>query len=91
MFKALTKQEKLILFFVSHDLPNKEIAEAMGLSKNTVKVHKHNLYKKLNLVGLGKVEARKNLQQFASDNEDLFANLFPGEDNANDQRESPLA
>lgn len=82
MSKPLTNQEKLILFFVSHDLSNQEVAEAVELSKNTVKVHKYNLYKKLGLVGLGKVAALSNLQQFALDNPDLFDGLFPGEEDA---------
>lgn len=83
MSKPLTRQERLILFFVSHDLSNQEIAEAIGLSKNTVKVHKYNLYKKLIVVGLSKVEALHIIQQYAIDNPDLFDDLFPGEEDAN--------
>ena len=52
----------------------------MELSKNTVKVHKSNLYKKLNLLNLGKEIAALEINDFVKSFPDLFDNLFPAVD-----------
>jgi DNA-binding CsgD family transcriptional regulator len=86
--KPLTKQERYILFYASFQQPNKDIAEAMGLQVNTVKVHKHNLYKKLGLTGLTKEAAIEGLNSFIDDYPDLLDGLFPGmEDEAENLNE----
>lgn len=77
MTKPLTSQELWVLYYLHNELSNPEIASAMELSKNTVKVHKSNLYKKLGLLNLGKEEALKQLNKFVSTWPDLFDNLFP--------------
>jgi DNA-binding NarL/FixJ family response regulator len=77
MSKPLTPQELWVLYYLHNGLSNPLIASAMELSKNTVKVHKSNLYKKLNLLNLGKEEALKQLQKFVKDFPDLLDNLFP--------------
>lgn len=88
MMKPLTKQERYILYYVCYYIPNKDIAEAMNLQVNTVKVHKHNLYKKLGLTGLTKEVARKSLDSFINDFPDVFDGLFPGmEDEAENLNE----
>ena len=76
MTRPLTKQELWVLYFLDLELDNATIAEALDLEKNTVKVHKYNLYKKLKLNGLGKVQAAKELHQYAFENPDLFEGLF---------------
>src|SRR5258707_87991 len=86
--KPLTKQERYILFYASFQQPNKDIAEAMGLQVNTVKVHKHNLYKKLGLTGMTKEAARESLNAFVDNFPDLFDGLFTGmEDEAENLNE----
>ena len=43
----LTKREKIILQFLADGSSNKELAESMKISINTVKFHLSNLYEKL--------------------------------------------
>jgi hypothetical protein len=61
------------------NLSNTEISEVMSLAKHTVKVHKYNLYKKLNLTKMSRAEAHKQLVKFGEDNKDLFLDLFAPE------------
>ena len=44
---ARRKREKIILQFLADGSSNKELAESMKISINTVKFHLSNLYKKL--------------------------------------------
>ena len=76
MTRPLTNQELWVLYYLHNNLSNPEIASAMELSKNTVKVHKSNLYKKLNLLNLGREEASEQLNKFVKDFPDLFDNLL---------------
>jgi DNA-binding NarL/FixJ family response regulator len=46
---ALTPREKEILHFVSNNLSNKEIAEHLDITLNTVKNHVHNILEKFNV------------------------------------------
>lgn len=46
-FDALTERERQVLELVARGSPNKLIAEAFGLSEHTVKIHIHNLIRKL--------------------------------------------
>ena len=43
----LTKRERIILQFLANGSSNKELAESMIISINTVKFHLSNLYEKL--------------------------------------------
>ena len=60
----ITKREKQILKLILEGLTNKEIAEALDISKRTIEVHRFNLMKKLgvkNLMELAKVTKDQNL------------------------------
>lgn len=43
----LRRREKMLVYFLSQDMTNKEIARDLGLSPNTVKLYMKNLMKKL--------------------------------------------
>ena len=43
----LTPRELEVVCLVARELHNKRIAEALGISEGTVKIHLHNVYKKL--------------------------------------------
>jgi two-component system, NarL family, nitrate/nitrite response regulator NarL len=47
--QRLTPRESEVTRLVSKGLSNKEIGRQMGLSEGTVKIHLHNIYKKLNI------------------------------------------
>ena len=46
-YSTLSDRERQVLQFVTGGLLNKQIAAEMGLSEVTVKVHRHNMMKKL--------------------------------------------
>ena len=46
-YNSLSNREREVMEFVTAGLLNKQIAGQMGLSEVTVKVHRHNLMKKL--------------------------------------------
>jgi len=45
----VTTRETEIVRLVAQDLPNKEIADRLGISAGTIKIHLHNIYQKLNV------------------------------------------
>jgi two-component system nitrate/nitrite response regulator NarL len=45
--KMLTRREMQVTRLVSRGLANKVIAEQLGLREGTVKIHLHNIYRKL--------------------------------------------
>jgi DNA-binding NarL/FixJ family response regulator len=45
----LTKRETQVLQLVSQGLANKAVAGQLGVSEGTVKVHLHNIYRKLHV------------------------------------------
>ena len=47
VFDSLTKREQQIVTMVSNGLSNKEVGRRLDLSEGTVKVHLHNIYRKL--------------------------------------------
>ena len=47
--EELTEREKTILKYVAQGLMNKEIADTLGISENTVKIHLRNILEKLHL------------------------------------------
>lgn len=47
--EELTEREKTILKYVAQGLMNKEIADELGISENTVKIHLRNILEKLHL------------------------------------------
>jgi two-component system, NarL family, nitrate/nitrite response regulator NarL len=49
MFESLTKREQQIVRMVSDGLPNKAVGRRLDLSEGTVKVHLHNIYRKLSV------------------------------------------
>ena len=46
----LTPRELDVVRLVSNGLPNKSIAHQLGLQVGTVKIHLHNIYKKLSVL-----------------------------------------
>ena len=46
-FESLSERERKVMAFVTAGMLNKQIAGAMSLSEVTVKVHRHNLMRKL--------------------------------------------
>ena len=51
MLASLTPREVEMIWMVTAGLRNKEIAEKLFISEGTVKIHLHNIYRKLNLDG----------------------------------------
>jgi DNA-binding NarL/FixJ family response regulator len=47
--RALTKRRRQVAKLACRGLPNREIAEKLGVSVGTVKVHLHAVYEKLNI------------------------------------------
>ena len=47
VFESLTKREQQIVMMVSNGLSNKDVGRRLDLSEGTVKVHLHNIYRKL--------------------------------------------
>jgi len=47
VFESLTKREQQIVVMVSNGLSNKDVGRRLDLSEGTVKVHLHNIYRKL--------------------------------------------
>jgi len=45
--EGLTRREAQIAVLVSRGLPNKAVAWQLGVREGTVKVHLHNIYRKL--------------------------------------------
>jgi DNA-binding NarL/FixJ family response regulator len=56
--KSLTAREREITLLVSQSFSNKEIARQLGLSEGTVKIHIHNIYRK---IGVAKRSALSEL------------------------------
>ena len=57
----LTTRETEIVRLVAQDLPNKDIADRLGISAGTIKIHLHNIYQKLN------VSSRRELVRVAQE------------------------
>lgn len=49
LLSALTKQEIKICKLIYKGLSSKEVAEELGISVKTVQIHRHNIYKKLDI------------------------------------------
>ena len=47
--RLLTTRETEIVRLVSQSLQNKEIADLLGISQGTIKIHLHNIYQELNV------------------------------------------
>src|SRR5262249_7343302 len=67
MFETLTKRELQIVRMVSDGLSNKAVGRRLDLSEGTVKVHLHNIYRKLSVnnrtaLTAMAVASRENLQ-----------------------------
>ncbi len=45
--KVLTPRERQVAFLVTRGLSNKDVARELGLSEGTVKIHLHNIFRKL--------------------------------------------
>ncbi len=57
----VTTRETEIVRLVAQDLPNKDIADRLGISAGTIKIHLHNIYQKLN------VSSRRELVRVAQE------------------------
>jgi DNA-binding NarL/FixJ family response regulator len=57
----LTLQEEKILHLAADDMLNKEIADELNICESTVKKHRENCYRKLNVKG--KKQVRKLLRR----------------------------
>lgn len=55
---GLTVREMEIVHVVASGLRNKEICEELHISEGTVKIHLHNIYKKLHVTGRAELTAR---------------------------------
>jgi DNA-binding NarL/FixJ family response regulator len=55
VLNTLTNQELKVLKLASTDLTNKEIANQLCISDQTVKKHRQNIYEKLNLQGTSEI------------------------------------
>lgn len=73
LFETLTKREALILRYVAKDLLNKEIAAELDIQEHTVKIHRGNACRKLNLRSA--LEIHKFLQEIG----ELETNLSVGD------------
>jgi DNA-binding NarL/FixJ family response regulator len=62
LLNPLTKSEKIVLLYVSEGLSNKDISEKLFLSEKTIKNHRQNIIKKLNIQGFN------GLFKFCTDN-----------------------
>jgi two-component system nitrate/nitrite response regulator NarL len=49
--RRLTTREKEIANLVRYGMSNKQIANILGISDGTVKIHLHNIYRKMSLGG----------------------------------------
>jgi DNA-binding NarL/FixJ family response regulator len=58
-FNLLTRKEREVLYFAKTGFSNKEIAQKLFVSVNTIKTHRKNLMLKLELSG--KIEMNKFL------------------------------
>ena len=64
---SVTLREKEIIDYVCQGLSNNEIAEALALSKHTIKAHLNRIFKKLNVPGRRKlISLALNDQQFTA-------------------------
>jgi RNA polymerase sigma factor (sigma-70 family) len=70
-YEALSPREREIMFLVCSGLMNKQVAAKMGVSEVTVKVHRHNLMKKLGAKSLAE------LVRMADTLKTLMSNVFP--------------
>ena len=48
-YQELTKREKEVLKLIAHDNSNKDVADMLFISEHSVKTHRRNIYKKLDL------------------------------------------
>tara|TARA_B100000809_G_scaffold266760_2_gene331305 strand:- start:40234 stop:40899 length:666 start_codon:yes stop_codon:yes gene_type:complete len=54
-FQALTKQEKIIIKLLSKGYLNKNVGELLFITESTVKTHRKNIYKKLDIHSLSEL------------------------------------
>jgi two-component system nitrate/nitrite response regulator NarP len=45
--RVLTPRERQVAFLVTRGLSNKDVARELGLTEGTVKIHVHNIFRKL--------------------------------------------
>ena len=48
-FQTLTKREKEILKLIANDFSNNDVSEALFISTHSVKTHRRNIYRKLDI------------------------------------------
>jgi len=68
--KLLTDREKEVLSLLVNNTSNKQIAQSLKISENTVKTHRRNIHSKFgvsNLIGLVRYACRSNLIDFGDD------------------------
>jgi two-component system nitrate/nitrite response regulator NarL len=65
--RALSPRELDVALLVARGLPNKAVAQALGLSEATVKIHLNNIYRRLGIRNRYALllQARSNVQQSA--------------------------
>jgi DNA-binding CsgD family transcriptional regulator len=66
----LTHREREIIKLLIDGFPNKKISDRLNISLATVQTHRRNIYKKLNLKGIGELIAfayENNIQSAPSD------------------------
>ncbi|MHB8268461.1 response regulator transcription factor [Bradyrhizobium sp.] len=68
-YTSLTPRERQVMALVVHGLMNKQIAAEIGVSEITVKVHRHNIMRKMNvrsLAGLVRIAERLGIEHPSS-------------------------
>jgi DNA-binding CsgD family transcriptional regulator len=50
--KSLTKRERELLLLILEGRTNTELADKAGIAKATAKIHRHHIYKKMNVDSL---------------------------------------
>ena len=72
-FKNLTKREQQTCELLANGRPNKEIADLLGISIKTVKVHRANLMRKIEVKSIADLLRAYNAYQALSNNSSLLA------------------
>ncbi|MGJ9458097.1 DNA-binding response regulator [Oceanobacillus sp. CF4.6] len=78
----LSVKEAEVAYYLRRNLRNREIAECMGITEGTVKVHISNIYRKLNIKGRKNVvEYLNRIMSNSSSSDRILEPIFKNENN----------